>query len=115
MCNIVLIILSVAISPFKHVAFSGDVIVSNMMSQWQIYAAAWFYNYKRYQERCFLFFIKEVTWVEWLDKVVSRKRKLGRMDDKIEELEIEFELLEKEERELLEQQQSWQDEPFRRR
>ena len=33
MCNIVLIILSVAISPFKHVAFSGDVIVSNMMSQ----------------------------------------------------------------------------------
>ena len=44
--------------------------------------------------------------MEWLDKVVSRKRKLGRMDDKIEELEIEFELLEKEERELLEQQQS---------
>ncbi|CAB4009599.1 Hypothetical predicted protein [Paramuricea clavata] len=49
---------------------------------------------------------KEVTWEEWLDNLVSRKRKLGQLDDKIAQLEIEFEVLEKEERELLKQQQS---------
>ena len=61
--------------------------------------------YKRNQVRCFVF-IKEVTWEEWLDNLVSRKRKLGQLDDKIAQLEIEFEVLEKEERELLKQQQS---------
>ena len=47
-----------------------------------------------------------MTWEEWLDNLVSRKRKLGQLDDKIAQLEIEFELLEKEECELLKQQQS---------
>jgi hypothetical protein len=47
-----------------------------------------------------------VTWEEWLDNLVSRKRKLGQLDDKIKQLEIEFEILEKEERELLKHQKS---------
>lgn len=58
------------------------------------------------QSWCFVF-IQEVSWEEWLDNLVSRKRKLGQLDDKIAQLEIEFELLDKEERELLKQQQSW--------
>ena len=49
---------------------------------------------------------REVTWEEWLDNLVSRKRKLGQLDDKIEQLEIEFELLERQERELLKHQKS---------
>lgn len=47
-----------------------------------------------------------MTWEEWLNDLISRKRKLGQLDDKIAQLEVEFELLEKEERELLKQQQS---------
>ena len=51
-----------------------------------------------------LLFLQEVTWDEWLGDLVTRKRKLGQLDDKIVQLEMEFELLEKEERELIKEQ-----------
>lgn len=50
------------------------------------------------------YFTQEVTWEEWLGNLVSRKTKLGRLDDKIVDLEVEFELLEKEEGELIKEQ-----------
>ena len=49
----------------------------------------------------FIVVLQELTWDEWLGELFMRKRKLGRLDDKIMDLEKELELLEKEEAVLL--------------
>lgn len=78
---------------------SGQYIY-NAVNKWRIHKAMKIHYPELFDDG------KEVTWEEWLDNLVSRKRKLGQLDDKIAQLEIEFEVLEKEERELLKQQQS---------
>lgn len=69
----------------------------NAANEWRIKKAMKLHYPELFEEE------PRISWEEWLDNLVSRKRNLGQLDDKISQLEIEVELLETKEHELLKQ------------